>query len=75
MPFRRPIYNAITVGPDGQLWGLAAKGIFRIDLATSEGALVAEAPKPVTAGFALRDGSIYLACNAELWRWTLPATR
>ena len=72
LPFSRTIYNAIAVGPDRKLWGLAAAGIFRIDPETNDAVLIASAPKPVTAGFALRDGKIYFASNAEVWRWTLP---
>jgi hypothetical protein len=74
LPFARPIYNAIAIGPDGNFWGLASEGIFQIDLKQNEGVLVAKAPQPVTAGFALKDGKIYFASKAEVWSWTLPVS-
>ena len=72
LPFSGAIYNAMEQGPDGNLWGVASSGIFRIDPDTSDAAMVATAPKRITAGFAQRGGEIYFVSNAEVWRWTVP---
>jgi hypothetical protein len=69
LPFSGGIYNSIAAGPDGKLWGLASQGIFRIDPATNETTVIAKSPKPLTGGFAMRDGAIYFVCGAEIWRW------
>lgn len=71
LPFRGVPYNSVALGPDGNIWGLANKGIFRIDPRTYEVRLMAEAPEPVTAGFALAGDRLYFACGASLWRYTL----
>jgi streptogramin lyase len=71
LPFRGVPYNSVGVGPDGGLWGLAHRGIFRIDPATFVVRLVAETPEPVTAGFALADGHLYFACGATIYRYAL----
>lgn len=69
-PFSSTIYNSAAVGPDGKIWGLTSAGIFRIDPASNEVTLAAQSPRPVTAGFAMRDGEIYFVCGPQLWRWT-----
>ena len=72
LPFRRPIYNSVAVGPDGRIWGLAADGIFVIDPATHEAALAARTPQRITGGFALHRNAIYFACGESVWRYALP---
>ena len=71
LPFRGAPYNSIALGADGNLWGLAREGIFRIDTRTHSIALVARSPKPITAGFELRGGSLYYASEATLYRYHL----
>jgi streptogramin lyase len=70
LPFRGVPYNCVALGPDGQIWGLANAGVFRVDPATYVVHLVAEAPEPVTAGFALLGDQLYFACGANIWRYT-----
>jgi hypothetical protein len=70
-PFSRAVYNAIEVGRNGDLLGLASTGIFRIDTSTNTVSLSAQSPKPITGGFAMDGEEIYFACGAELWRFTL----
>jgi hypothetical protein len=71
LPFRGVPYNSVALGPDGGIWGLANRGVFRIDPTTREVRLVAEAPEPVTAGFALTGDRLYFACGANIYRYAL----
>jgi hypothetical protein len=63
------------LGNDGRIWGLAPSGIFAVNPATNEITRVAETPKPMTAGFVLDGGTMYMAAGAELWRWSMPELR
>ena len=68
---KEKIYNCIGIGKDGNLWGLAADGIFTIDLKTDMPALVARSPKKITGGFDIRDGAIYFLSASEVYRYTM----
>lgn len=70
-PFQNVIYNAVAV-IDGQLWGLASDGIFRIDTRSNDVSLVAKSPVPVTGGFAITKEGIYFTSGAELWQYRFP---
>ncbi len=72
LPFHGAPFNSVTVARDGNIWGLAREGVFRIDPRTHEIALAGRAPKPITAGFDLRDDAIYFASEATLYRYRLP---
>jgi streptogramin lyase len=72
LPFKGTIYNSVALGPDGRIWGLTRTGIFAIDRKKNEATLVATAPEKVTAGFALRDGYLYLVCGPAVYRYRLP---
>jgi hypothetical protein len=74
LPFTIPgnAYNSVAIGPDGRIWGLASSGIFAIDPKTRRAELVATAPEPVTAGFALEGRSIYYISGPGVYRYTLP---
>jgi streptogramin lyase len=72
-PFSSTIYNSVALGPDGKIWGLTSAGIFSIDPESNEVTLAARSPRPITAGFALRDNAIYFVCGPQLWRWVLEA--
>jgi hypothetical protein len=69
MPFSDGIYNSVALGPDGNIWGLASSGIFLIDTETNGVSLIAQPPKPITAGFAMSGRTIYFVCGPELWHW------
>ncbi|MGI8913199.1 MAG: hypothetical protein ACR2JY_05310 [Chloroflexota bacterium] len=71
LPFQGVPYNSVALGPDGGIWGLANKSIFRLDPATFAVRLVAEASAPVTAGFAMAEDCVYFACGASIWRYVL----
>ncbi len=70
VPFRKPIYNAIANGGDGQLWGVCGEGVFRIRPENNEIELVAHAPSPITAGFAMQGATIYYVSGSGIWSWT-----
>jgi streptogramin lyase len=68
--FSPTIYNAIGVGSDGMLWGLAPTGIFRVNPETREATLVARSPKPITGGFAMDKRHVYFISGPEVWQWS-----
>ena len=72
LPFRGEPYNSAAIASDGNIWGLAGEGIFRIDTRTHGIALVAKSPEPITAGFAFRGNEIFFASKAKLYRFRLP---
>lgn len=65
------IYNSVVVGVDGQIWGLAREGIFAIDPRTHAVKLIAKAPEPITAGFAMLGDSLYYASGPKIYRYSL----
>jgi len=69
LPFKRPIYNSVSIGPDGNVWGLAEAGIFKIDPKTNSVRLVAKSPHPITAGFALVGNDIFFSSDNALYAY------
>ena len=72
-----PIYNSVDIGSDGNIWGVAATGIFRINLTTNTAQLVSLSPQPITAGFVLvkdptNGDTIYFGSNADLYMFSVP---
>lgn len=65
-----PLSNSMAFGPDGALWGASNLGIFRVDPATGVQALPGPASQPLTAGFAMIGGTIYVAAKATIYRFT-----
>ena len=72
-PFHSAVYNSVTVGNDGKIWGLASTGIFTIDPRDNHVALVASSPNHITGGFEMRRNTIYFTYGAEVWSWTMGA--
>jgi streptogramin lyase len=76
LPFPgRTIENAMALGPDGRIWGLAEHpeaGIFTIDTTTNKVTLIAHTPRAITGGFAITGNYLYFVCGASLYRYTLP---
>jgi outer membrane protein assembly factor BamB len=68
-PFGGQVWGSFRLHADGLIWGLTSTSIFTLNPKTCEHALVAKAPKPITAGMAIMDDGIYFACNANLWRY------
>lgn len=71
LPFSGVIYNAIAPGPGGRLHGLAADGIFSIDIRTYQVQMEATYPERITAGFALQGSAIYFAAGPHVVRCDL----
>ena len=72
-----PIYNSVNIGSDGNIWGVATTGIFRITLTTNTAQLVSATPQPITAGFVLvkdpKNGDkIYFGSKADLYVYSIP---
>jgi len=76
LPFS-PIYNSVDIGSDGNIWGVAATGIFYINLTTNSAQLVSPTQQQITAGFVLvkdptRGDKIYFGSNADLYVYYVP---
>ena len=67
------VYNTVTIGPGGRIWGLSRDGIFRIDSHPCFTALVARPPEGITTRFALEGRDLHYASGASIYRRTLPA--
>ncbi len=71
-----PLYNSVGIGSDGNIWGAAVTGIFRIDLTTNTAQVVFQAPQQITVGFALvknalNGDKIYVASHADLYMYAV----
>jgi uncharacterized protein (TIGR03437 family) len=64
-----PLASSMAVGADGNLWGLADLGIFKIDLKTYTGTVVAQPPESITSGFAMDASNIYFASGSSLYSY------
>jgi hypothetical protein len=69
LPFTKPIFNSVALGPDGRIWGLAEGGIFAIDIKRNTAELVKAAQ--ITGGFAMKDGAIYFISNSTVYRYKI----
>ncbi len=63
---------ALLAGPEGTIYALLSTSILRINAGDFKVDKLAELPVPATAGLAIRDGWLYFASNAHLWRYRLP---
>jgi hypothetical protein len=63
-----PVYNSVRLAQDGKIWGLVREGVFCFDPGDESITLKARAPESVTAGFALMDGDMILACGPTIYR-------
>ncbi len=64
-----PLASSMAVGADGNLWGLADLGIFKIDLKTYAGTVMATPPKSISSGFAMDASNIYFASGSSLYSY------
>ncbi len=62
---------ALAAAQGGTIYGLLSSSILRLDRPISPEKL-ADLPVPATAGLAVKDGMLYFASNARLWRYRLP---
>jgi len=63
---------SLLAGGDKRIYALFNKSIVRIEPGTFRAEKLAEAPVPISAGFAIRDGVVYFASGAHLWRYKFP---
>jgi dienelactone hydrolase len=58
---------ALGRGPDGTVYGVLSRTVFRIGPEDHRITTIAESPVPITAGLAIQDGRIYFGSQAQLW--------
>lgn len=63
---------ALISGPGGTVYALLSSSILRIKGENFAVEKIAESPLPITAGLAVKDGWLYFASNARLWRYRFP---
>jgi len=63
---------SLLAAADKNIYALFRKAIVRIEPGTFKIEKLGEAPVPISAGFAIRDGVIYFASGAHLWRFRIP---
>lgn len=62
---------ALGRGPDGTVYGLLSRSIFRIEPASHSVTVLAWPPVPVTAGLAIQGDRLYFASQAHVWSYRL----
>jgi hypothetical protein len=62
---------SLLAGDDKKIYALFSKSILRIEPGTFKHQKLADSPVPVTAGFAIKEGMIYFAAGAHLWRYKI----
>ncbi|HJU84396.1 MAG TPA: hypothetical protein VJ600_09300 [Holophagaceae bacterium] len=66
------LFSCAGLGPDGNVYGLAKEGVWRIDTRSGRLDLYAPASSPITAGFAILGDRIYYASGPTLGWAELP---
>lgn len=72
-----PLTQSVTIMPDGNIWGVAASGIFKVDPATDVVSIVRSTTSlglPITAGFAAKGTDLYFGSGSKLYKYTIPFT-
>ena len=65
--------RAFVLGPDQTVYLLCAKGIAKVDPASSRVAMLAESPVTITAGGDMLNGRIYFAGTSHVYSYGLPS--
>jgi len=63
---------SLAAGPGGTVYVVLSASILQIKGKNFVVEKIAESPVPITAGLAVKDGWLYFASNAHLWRYRLP---
>jgi hypothetical protein len=71
-PYGSLVRPSLAAGPGGTIYALLSSSILRIKGENFAVEKIAGSPVPITAGLAVRDGWLYFASNAHLWRFRLP---
>ena len=69
-----PVRPSLLAGADRKIYALFGKSIVRIEPGTFQAEKLADSPVPISSGFAIKDGVIYFASGAHLWRFRISAT-
>ncbi|OGD21736.1 MAG: hypothetical protein A2W03_18215 [Candidatus Aminicenantes bacterium RBG_16_63_16] len=64
---------SLLASGDKKIFALFSKSIVRIEPGSFRAEKLAEAPVLISSGFALRDGVVYFASGAHIWRFKIPA--
>jgi len=62
-----PLDNSLTLGPDGNLWGLTSDSIFRLDKNTLSVSALISTPNEITSGIAMDGANIYFGSNSDIY--------
>jgi len=65
-------YNAVAMGPDGELIGLATGGIFAIDEAARRPRVLATYAGGIGGGFAIRGRDVFFTSGPRIISYALP---
>lgn len=63
---------SLATGQDKKIYALFSKSVVRIEPGTFRVEKLAESPVTINAGLATKDGLIYFASGAHLWRFRIP---
>ncbi|MEZ5275770.1 MAG: dienelactone hydrolase family protein [Opitutaceae bacterium] len=58
---------ALARGPDGVIYGVLSRTVFRVEPSDHRITVIAESPVPITAGLAVLGGKIYFSSRGSLW--------
>lgn len=67
--FGKLIHNALGIGKDGKIYGLAEKAVFSIDPQTYAIKTVSRSHVTITSGWAITNSGIYFGSKDQLYRW------
>jgi hypothetical protein len=67
-----PVRPTLMTGRDKKVYALFSKTIVRIEPGTFRVERLADAPVTISAGLAVKDGFVYFASGAHLWRFKVP---
>jgi dienelactone hydrolase len=65
---------SLLTGEDEKIYVLFSKSIVRIDPGNFRAGKLADSPVTINVGLAIKDGFIYFASGAHLWRFRIPAS-
>jgi hypothetical protein len=66
-----PVGQSVAVMPDGDIWGLAFSGIFKVDTHNNLVSIVDASIKP-TSGFAAKGTDLYFGDVSKVYKYTIP---
>jgi hypothetical protein len=65
-----PLDNSLTLGPDGNLWGLTSDSVFRLDTNTLSVSALISSPNEITSGIAMDGEHIYFGSNSDIYSFS-----